>query len=347
MEHLSHVINMLRGMLSPEHLPSPGDRAGLGLIFVFGLLTSLHCIAMCGGIVISSSSKDKKISSSAAYNTGRVISYTVVGAAAGGLGHAVSLPGLWKGIIPFIGGLMMILFAIKQFNLFPPLRRLSIKKPSVIALKIFRGQYRNTLVIGLLSGLMPCGPLQMVQLYALGTKSIYIGGVSAFLFALGTIPVLFGLGLINSVLNVRFSRVFTNMSTAIVLVLGFAMLGRGLALAGINVPAFQISDYNRDKITSMAAEVSNTQKVQIINSELKAHEYPHIVVKMNIPVKWIIHAEKNSLNNCNSTMVIPDLHLQKKLSVGDNIIEFTPEESGDILYSCWMGMIKSKITVTN
>jgi plastocyanin domain-containing protein len=35
------------------------------------------------------------------------------------------------------------------------------------------------------------------------------------------------------------------------------------------------------------------------------------------------------------------------LEVGDNIIEFTPDKSGVIPYSCWMGMIRSQITVVD
>ncbi len=38
---------------------------------------------------------------------------------------------------------------------------------------------------------------------------------------------------------------------------------------------------------------------------------------------------------------------KKNLKVGDNIIEFIPYEKGEFMYTCWMGMIKSKITVVD
>jgi plastocyanin domain-containing protein len=44
--------------------------------------------------------------------------------------------------------------------------------------------------------------------------------------------------------------------------------------------------------------------------------------------------------------VIPAYNIQKNLVPGDNIIEFLPTESGVVNFSCWMGMIRSTITVT-
>jgi hypothetical protein len=46
-------------------------------------------------------------------------------------------------------------------------------------------------------------------------------------------------------------------------------------------------------------------------------------------------------------MIIPKYNIEKKLIPGDNVIEFTPEEAGTIPYSCWMGMIRSSITVVD
>ena len=65
-----------------------------GMLFVVGLLTSVHCIAMCGGINLSQcipSGKDdsgngnRAIMPSLLYNTGRVISYAVIGFLLGGM----------------------------------------------------------------------------------------------------------------------------------------------------------------------------------------------------------------------------------------------------------------------
>lgn len=63
-------------------------------------------------------------------------------------------------------------------------------------------------------------------------------------------------------------------------------------------------------------------------------------------MKWTITAPDGSLNGCNNSIVIPAYNLQVKLKTGENVIEFTPAESGTFAFSCWMGMIRSNITVT-
>ena len=87
--------------------------------------------------------------------------------------------------------------------------------------------------------------------------------------------------------------------------------------------------------------------VQVVNSRFYSRKYEPIVVKRNIPVKWNIQIDAGDLNGCNNAIVIPRLGIEKRLRPGDNLIEFTAPESGDISYSCWMGMIRSKIKVVD
>ncbi len=346
MEHLSHIFTLFTKLINLEYLPDLGSKVSLGLIFVFGLLTSIHCIAMCGGLVITNSVNKKGFAPNIIYNCGRIASYSIIGGIAGGIGRVVSPNGLWKGIIPLIGGIFMILLSVKLLNVFPALRKLNIRLPSFIARKIFSGKFKSHMVIGLLSGLMPCGPLQMVQLYALGTGSILMGAVSSFVFALGTVPLLLTFGFINSALYKKHAKIISAISAAIVLILGFAMLGRGLALYGVDVslPSLNKSEYTQNN-GKTAQTVALNETVQEIESEIQADEYPVIIVKKGVKVKWNLKATEENLNYCNNEITIPDLKIQKKLSPGNNIIEFTPVETGDIVYTCWMGMIKSRIKV--
>jgi len=60
-------------------------------------------------------------------------------------------------------------------------------------------QKQRAAACGLLNGFMPCGPLQAMQLYALGTGSFIAGATSMFMFSLGTVPLMFGLGAISSI----------------------------------------------------------------------------------------------------------------------------------------------------
>ena len=87
--------------------------------------------------------------------------------------------------------------------------------------------------------------------------------------------------------------------------------------------------------------------VQVINSQFTSRRYVPITVKKGVPVKWTIQMDARDLNGCNNAIVIPNLGIEKKLQPGNNVIEFTPTQSGNIPYSCWMGMIRSNIAVVD
>jgi plastocyanin domain-containing protein len=84
---------------------------------------------------------------------------------------------------------------------------------------------------------------------------------------------------------------------------------------------------------------------QIINSTLSGRGYPAITVQAGTPVKWVIDAPQGSINGCNNRIFINEYGIEYTFKTGENIIEFTPLNTGTFRYSCWMGMIRSTITV--
>ncbi|OGH75585.1 MAG: hypothetical protein A3G00_00415 [Candidatus Magasanikbacteria bacterium RIFCSPLOWO2_12_FULL_43_12] len=66
-------------------------------------------------------------------------------------------------------------------------------------------------------------------------------------------------------------------------------------------------------------------------------------VKKGIKTRWVI----NSTNpySCASSLVVPKYRINKYLEKGENIVEFTPTEAGDIHFSCSMGMYRGIIKV--
>jgi copper chaperone CopZ len=72
--------------------------------------------------------------------------------------------------------------------------------------------------------------------------------------------------------------------------------------------------------------------------------YPNPVrVKKGIPVKLV--ADMNRLSGCSTSIVMPDFGVRKVLSAADNVIEFTPTQSGTFSFSCSMGMYRGTIVV--
>ena len=69
------------------------------------------------------------------------------------------------------------------------------------------------------------------------------------------------------------------------------------------------------------------------------------VIKNKIPVKWNINVKQ--LTGCNNEIIMNDYNIDVKLKQGLNVIEFTPEKTGTISFSCWMGMIRGSFIVTD
>ena len=328
-------------------IPEIDSSMGYGVLFIVGVLTSLHCVAMCGGINLSqcvshgnaSDDKASKLKPSLLYNAGRVVSYTIIGGIVGAIGSVVSFSGMATGIVAVLAGLFMIIMGLNMLNIFPWLRKFNIRMPKFIGQKIYSGKVnRGPFYVGLLNGFMPCGPLQSMQLYALGTGSFIAGATSMFFFSLGTVPLMFGLGALSTILSKKFTSNLLKFSAILVIVLGVGMISRGMSLSGFNTVVASTGN------TNVAVVEGNVQTVSI---ELGSNSYEAITVQKGIPVKFIINVKPEKINGCNETIVIKEFGIEKGLFIGENIIEFLPKESGTIPYSCWMGMIRSTITVVD
>lgn len=325
----------------------PTVKAGmsLGAVFLVGLMTSIHCIAMCGGIALSESSLSAKnrrsvLRGSLLYNLGRVASYTLVGCIAGALGSVFSLSNTARAAIQLIAAVFMMIMALNLSGAFSILQRFSIRLPDSWRARLLSGKHgSSSLVIGLANGLMPCGPLQSMQLYALSTGSPVMGGLSMAAFSLGTVPLMLGFGLLGGKLNQRFRRPMHLISAALILVMGMNMLSSGLALAG-TAPAAVIE-------TDAVAELSPDGTFQTVTTELDWTGYPSFTVQAGVPVYWTLHAQEDKLIGCNWEILIPEFGMDVPLAVGDNLIVFTPTQTGVIPFSCWMGMLRSQIVVVD
>lgn len=341
-----YVILKEFGLLNfTNYFPQIQSSMGYGMLFVIGVLTSLHCVAMCGGINLAQSVNSLNFGGSTVkpnimYNLGRVVSYTIIGGLAGALGSVVSVGGGFRGAVGIFAGVFMVIMGLNMLNVFPWLKRFNLRMPKFIGRRISKKKSgsHSSFYIGLLNGLMPCGPLQSMQLYALSTGSFVLGALSMFLFSLGTVPLMFGLGTMTSKLNKRFTTKMMRVCSVLVVVLGIGMLNNGLALSGIVVGKADSSEASMN-------EARLEGHYQTITTNLEFRSYPVIKVKRDVPVKWIINVEKEKLTGCNNEIIIPKYGISKKLQPGENIIEFTPTEDGQVAYSCWMGMIRSSIVV--
>ncbi|MDR1616646.1 MAG: sulfite exporter TauE/SafE family protein [Syntrophomonadaceae bacterium] len=334
--------------------PTAEAGMGYGMLFIIGLLTSVHCVSMCGGINLSqcipklnmqgNNNRFTALRPSFLYNSGRVISYTMIGGIVGTLGSALTLTNSFRGSVQLVAGVFMIIMGVNMLGIFSWLYKFTPRMPKVLARKIDaeKGKSKSPLIIGLLNGLMPCGPLQAMQIYALSTGSPLEGALSMLLFSLGTVPLMFGLGAFSSILSKKFTNKVMTIGAALVVVLGLSMFSQGWNLSGLSLAFLSSSSAGG---TADASELIIEDGYQIVNSTLQSGRYPAITVQAGIPVKWTIDAPQGSINGCNNRIFIREYGIEHQFKTGENVIEFTPTTTGKFAYSCWMGMIRSSITV--
>ncbi|MFH1522606.1 MAG: sulfite exporter TauE/SafE family protein [Patescibacteria group bacterium] len=327
------------------------------LILFIGILASFHCVGMCGGLVVTYSAravaknKEKAIGFSKMhiqYNVGRFISYTVVGGILGGIGSFFGINPNFSGAVMLLAGIFMLIMAVSLFTKFKWLEKFNFRMPQFIARFLYSERHnkkpKEPLVIGLLNGFMPCGPLQAMQLYALGTGSFSRGALSMAVYALGTIPLMFGFGAFISTLSQKYIGKVMKISAIVVAVLGLIMINRGLSNFGYGIRGF---------IPSGAASqteylvTGDAEEFQIVNMDLTYRGYsPNVLfIKKDIPVRWIINVKQ--MSGCTNSILIESLGIKKDLEYGENIIEFTPpKNAGEIKFSCWMRMVWGKFVVS-
>jgi len=350
------VIYFLFHFFEGINLPQISKDMGYGLLFVVGLLTGFHCVSMCGGFVVSYTTKNaqdgtKSHKSHLMYGMGKTISYTVIGAAFGLLGSIIAFTPTIRSIAGIIAGLFLTLFGLKMLNIIPALRKFQFKTPKFISkfVGIKSKKHSNPLVIGLLNGLMiACGPLQAIYIMAAGTGSVLEGAKLLFIFALGTLPVMLGFGYFTSFVSNKMTHKILKASGAIVIVLGLLMINNGLTLAGNGYDFNSILTSFKDQTSDIPSENLPILKdnYQEINMVVDRYGWTpdKFILKKGVPVKWIINGKE--INNCNKAIQVPKLGLVFNIKPGKQIIEFTPTEEGIIPWSCWMGMIPGTFIVS-
>lgn len=230
-------------LLALVKVPALADNASLGLVFLVGLLTSTHCIGMCGGILLAQTTDARGVTArskrgliaSAAYNGGRVVSYTAVGALCGALGAVITYTPNIKSMVFTVAGALVLLIGLRMAGILPGLRSTETELPGACSLnaRTRRRFAGRPLIIGLLTGVMPCGALSAMWLCAMSSGSAARGALVMLVFSLGTVPLLFLFGALQSFLPRGWMKYIVKGSAVLVVTLGLSMLVKGIRLFGM------------------------------------------------------------------------------------------------------------------
>lgn len=178
------------------------------LVLLTGISGSLHCVGMCGGLVMASTHNMK---TNGLYQFGRLLGYLILGFFAGTIGSYIKefLGEKLSLILPALAiGLLFISYALKSFNFKSPItlpKLLKLNTKGLFSRAMFlKSAYMKSFSVGFLSMLLPCGLLYGVAMAVGALQSPYLGMLAMSFFWLGTLP---GLAFAPSVIKKVFKPI--------------------------------------------------------------------------------------------------------------------------------------------
>ena len=207
----------------------------VGAGFILGFAGSLHCVGMCGPIIIAnpyqSESWLKRFGSTLIYFIGKASTYAILGLIVGLIGVSV-IPKAWQQTISIATGIFMLMMIwvprlVKSSSSPSFIHSFVIKKMShwIKSTSIF-----SQLILGSLNGLLPCGLVYMALAASLTTSDTMSSSVFMFVFGLGTMPLLFGLGVSKQAISFSFRHKLAAFVPVITTLLALLFILRGLSL---------------------------------------------------------------------------------------------------------------------
>lgn len=339
------------------------QRITLPFAIVVGLIAGIStCMAMVGGLIAGISARHAELHPEATpwqkfrphlyFNAGRILGYAFLGGLLGSLGSVLRLSTSSLAFLTLAVGIVMVTLGLKLTGVSPRLAQTTIALPSWIA-KMFGMQkhekeysHRGSFVTGALTFFLPCGFTQAMQIYTISTGQFALGAAAMGLFAIGTAPALLGIGGLTSVIKGAFAKKFYATVGLAILLFGFTGIRNSLALTGL-WPDATPSTTTATRKAPVATGVERKNGVQIVRMTQKANGYSpnRFTVQVGVPVRWIITSEAEY--SCAASIYMPSYNIQQYLNIGENIIEFTPRQTGTISFSCSMGMYRGAFTVVD
>lgn len=203
---------------------------------VFGLLGSLHCVGMCGPLLLALPLKEnQKLTGQVLYHGGRILCYSLMGVLLSLFGVSLRYTGLHEFFSLSIGIMMIIGLFIFLFG--KSLINNSFGKSWLLTkIKNFWRSFFETKsiiylpMIGFLNGMLPCGFVYIALGFSLMFNSSIDTSLYMVSFGLGTVPALIGIGYFSQILSTPLRQkvqIVVPFATAIV---GILLILRGLSL---------------------------------------------------------------------------------------------------------------------
>ena|SRR5690625_1768782 len=208
------------------------------LAFFMGLAGSLHCVMMCGPLMLAIPQNRESFWGRSwlelTYQLGRVLTYSLLGFFLAYIGSLGSLVKNGQQIISLLtGGILVVAGLMSWFNLrqkaFYKMQQRFLQ-PVFKAIGYWLHKPGGHFFAGMLNGLLPCGMVYMALASALNAESAAGGAFFMMLFGLGTIPLLIVLTISASYGKQRIRLNFNKWLPGLFILMGVWFLLRGANL---------------------------------------------------------------------------------------------------------------------
>lgn len=211
--------------------------------FSIGLVGSLHCIGMCGPIALAlpyqRGSRLHALWHVLLYNSGRVLTYTVLGVVIGLAGRGLFLAGIQSWLSVALG-VLFLLVALFSVNLesrlvkLPGIRHLNTWVQFSLGKLLRRQDSASLLGIGALNGLLPCGLVYMAVAGAVTAGGTAEGAAFMAFFGLGTVPMMAAVAMAGQFISLRRRNRVRKLLPVFLVIFALFFIARGL---NFSVPA--------------------------------------------------------------------------------------------------------------
>lgn len=207
--------------------------------FIFGLISSLHCIGMCGPIAmmlpLDRSNPTKKAIQILLYHTGRLTAYGTLGLIFGFLGKGMYLAGMQQQLSIIAGVLIITIVVVPEkvfakYNFSRPIYKIISKVKTSLGSQFKKKSPNAIFTIGLLNGFLPCGLVYAALFGAIAMQNEFYGATYMLFYGIGTIPMMSAVVYMTTIFSNPFRNKIQKLIPIVTACIGILFIMRGLGL---------------------------------------------------------------------------------------------------------------------
>jgi hypothetical protein len=214
--------------------------------FLFGVFGSTHCFGMCGPLVslyasqLAPGTAASPLRQHLLFNLGRTLAYTNLGILFGMAGFVLGIRPWGAGLVGVTAGLFVVLMGTHFLGTGGVAVRLErvLARPTGALAGVWRryvalARSRGIVLLGALHGLLPCPLLYVMFSSAVAIGDPIRGGSLLFAFSLGTVPMMWGIGIVGQHLRPERRLAWQRVFGGLVTVWGLVLIAHGLQTFGL------------------------------------------------------------------------------------------------------------------